>query len=84
MVHVTSHQSEGPLASRATVSTVGIKCIQLPDVFPLTPIVNKSCKIEYCFNKILQIFQDTVFSQSLELELSMFRRTTISGQHPLV
>ena len=43
--------------------TVGIKCIQPPDVFPLTPIVNKPCNIECCVNKIM-------FSQGLELELS--------------
>ena len=55
-----------------------------PDVFPLTPIVIKLCKIEYCVNKMLQIIQNMMFSQGLELELSMFRRTTISGQHPLI
>ena len=65
------------------VDTVGIRCIQPPDVFPLTPIVNKSCKIECCVNKMLKIIQNMMVSQGLELELSMFIRTTISGQHPL-
>ena len=59
--------------------TVGIKCIQPPDVFPFTPIVNKSRNIECCVNNMLQIIQNMMFSQSLELELSMFGRTTISG-----
>ena len=53
-------------------------------VSPLTPVVNKFCNIECCFNNVLQIIQNMMFSQGLELELSKFRRTTISGQHPLV
>ena len=55
-----------------------------PDVLLLTPIVNKSCKIECCVNNMLQIIQNMMFSQGLELELSKFRTTAISGQHPLV
>ena len=65
-------------------STVGVRCIQPPDVFLLTPIVNKSCNIECCVNKMLQIIKNMMFCQGLELELSMFRRTTISGQHVLI
>ena len=37
--------------------TVGIRCIQPPDVFPLPPIENKSCNIECCVNEMLQIVQ---------------------------
>ena len=55
-----------------------------PDVFTLPPIVNKSCNIECCVDNMLQIIQNMMVSQVLELELSIFRRTTISGQHPLV
>ena len=58
-------------------STLGIRCIQPPDVFSLTPVVNKSCNIQCCVNKMLQIIQNMMVSQGLELELSMFRRTTI-------
>ena len=50
-----------------------------PDVFPLTPIVKKSCKSECCVNEMLQIIKNMMVSQGLELELSMSRRTTISG-----
>ena len=32
-----------------------------PDVFPLIPIVNKSCNIECCVNKMLQIIQNVIF-----------------------
>ena len=65
-------------------TTVGIRCIQPPDVFPLTSIVNKSCNIECCVNKMFQIIQNMMVSKDLELELSMFRGTTLSGQHPLI
>ena len=54
------------------------------DVFPLTPIVNKSFNIECSVNKMLQIIQNLMVSQGLVLELSVFRRTTKSGQHLLV
>ena len=43
-----------------------------PQTFTHWLIVNKSCKVECCVNKMLQIFQN-MFSQGLELELSMFR-----------
>ena len=55
-----------------------------PDVFPLIPIVNKSCNIGRCVNNMLQIIQNMMVSQCSELELSMFRGTTVSGQHPLI
>ena len=45
--------------------------------------VNKSCRIECCGYKTHQIIQNKMLSQSLELKLSLLRRTTISGQHPL-
>ena len=64
--------------------TVGISCIQPPDIFPLTPTVNKLCNIECCVNKMRQIIQNIMVSQGLELELNMFGRTTTSGRHPLV
>ena len=66
--------------------TVGIRCIQLPDVFPLTSIVNKSCNIDCCVNNMLQIIQNMMVSQGLGLELHvyMFGRNTISGQHLLI
>ena len=53
--------------------TVGIRCIQPPDVFPLTPIVNKSYNFECCFNNMLQIVQNMMVSLGLEPEQSMFR-----------
>ena len=74
---------EGDL--RFSLYTVGIRCIQPPEFFPLTSIVNKLCNIEGCVNNTLQIIQNMMFSQGLELELSMFRRTAthISSQLPL-
>ena len=54
------------------------------DVFASIPIANKSCNIECCVNNMLQIIQNMVVSQCSELELSMFRGTTLSGQHPLI
>ena len=66
------------------MSTVGIRCIQPPDVFPLTSIVNESCKIESCVDSMLPINQNMIVSGGLELILSVFRRTTISDQHPLI
>ena len=64
--------------------TVVLKIIQPPDVFPMTSIVNKSCNIECCVNSMFPINQNMIVSQGLELILSMFRRTTMSGQHPLI
>ena len=54
-----------------------------PDIFPLIPTVNKPCNIERCVNSMLPIFQNKIVSQGLERILSIFRRTTMSGQHPL-
>ena len=65
-------------------STAGMRCIQPPDTFPLTVTVNKSCNTECCVNKMLQIIQNMMIPLALELELSMSRRTTISGQHILI
>ena len=65
----------------AKVSTVGSRSIQPSWRFPLIPIVNKLCNIECCVNNML--IQNMV-SQCSELELSMFRGTTLSGQHPLI
>ena len=67
-----------------SISTVGSRSIQPPGVFPLIPIVNELCNIECCVNNMLQIIQNMLVSQCLELELSMFRGTTLSGQHPLM
>ena len=55
-----------------------------PDIFPLIPILNKSRNIERCVNNMLQIIQNMMVSQCSELELSIFRGTTLSGQHPLI
>ena len=57
------------------------KLFNPPDVFPLTSIVNKSFNIEWCVNNMLQIIQNMMVYVVLELDLSMFRRTTMSGQH---
>ena len=65
-------------------NTVEIRCIQTPDVFPLTSIVTKLCKIECCVNTMLQIIENMMGSQGSEAKLSMLGRTTTSGQHPLV
>ena len=46
--------------------------------------VNKSCKIECCDNKTHQPIQNMILSRSLELKLGLLRRTTISGQNPLI
>ena len=42
-----------------------------PDVFPLIPIVNKSCNIERFVKDMLQIIQNKMVSQGLELELKV-------------
>ena len=55
-----------------------------PLAFPITSIVNKSCNIDCCVNSMLPINQNMIVSQGLELILSMFRRTTMSGKHPLI
>ena len=41
--------------------TVVLKIIQPPDVFPLTSIANKSCKIECCVKSMLPINQNMMY-----------------------
>ena len=53
------------------LSTVGAKIIRTPRVFPLNPIVNKSCKIECCDKKLHQTIQNMILSRGLELKLSL-------------
>ena len=53
-----------------SMCTVGFRCIQPPDVFPLTSILNKSCNIECGVNNMLRIIQNRMVSQGLQLELS--------------
>ena len=72
------------MPTKDVLYTVGNRRIQPPDIFPMTSIVNESCNIECCVNSMLQIIQNMMVSQGLELELSMFRRTIISGQHLLI
>ena len=52
-------------------STVVAKIIRTPRVFPLNPIVNKSCKIGCCGNKMYQIIQNMTLSQSLEFKSNL-------------
>ena len=40
-------------------------------VFQLNPIVNKSCKIKRCGNKMHQIVQNKILSRGLELKLHL-------------
>ena len=55
-----------------------------PLAFPYDFYRNKSRNIDYCVNSMLPINQNKIVSQGLELILSMFRRTTMSGQHTLI
>ena len=74
-------------ADVAATTTVVLKIIQPPLLFPMTSIVNKSGNIECCVNNMFQINKKMIVSRDLELILSMFRRTTnsiISDQHPLI
>ena len=64
-------------------TTVVAKSFRTPRVCPLNPIVNKSCKIECCGNKMQQIVQNMILTCGIELKLSLFQRTIISSQHPL-
>ena len=59
------------------------KLFNPPCGYPMISIVNKSCNIESCVN-MLQIIPNMTVSQGSELELSMFRGSTLSGQHPLI
>ena len=70
---------------QAHAYTVVFKIIQPPPcVFPMISIVNKSCNIECCVNNMFRINKKIIVSRGLELILSVFRRTTISDQHPLI
>ena len=82
-MHVPMHKYVHHQDNQRTY-TVGVRCIQPPDVFLSTPVVNKSCNIDCCVNNMLQIIQNMMVSEGLGLELSVFRRTTVSGQHPLI
>ena len=44
--------------------------------------VNKSFKILCCGNRMHQVVQNMILSQGLQLKLSIWWRTTISGHHP--
>ena len=44
---------------------------ELLEFSPFNPIVNKSCQIECCGNKMHQIVQNMILSQGLELKLSL-------------
>ena len=63
-------------------------CVQnystAPCGFPMISMVNKLCNIECCVNNMFRINKKMIVSRGLELILSMFRRTTISDQHPLI
>ena len=52
--------------------------------FPVISMVNKSCNIECCVNIMFRINKKMIVSRGLELILNVFRRTTISDQHPLI
>ena len=54
---IMCHKCSSPLYLVPTC-TVGIRCIQPPDVFPVTSTVSKLCNIECCVNKMLQIIQN--------------------------
>ena len=46
--------------------------------FPLDPMLNKSCNIERCGNKMNQIVTNMMLFQYLELKLSLLLRGTVS------
>ena len=54
------------------------------DFFGKQVVQDWACKIERCVNSMLSINQNMIVSRGLELILSIFRRTTLSGQHPLI
>ena len=51
--------------------TVVSKIIGPPEFFPLDSIVNKSCNIEYCGNKMHQIVPNMMLYQYLQLKLNL-------------
>ena len=63
--------------------TVDSGIIGLPEFLPLNPVVNESGNIKRCGNKMHLIAANMIFSQYLQLKLSLLWRTIISGQHPL-
>ena len=50
-------------------STVVAKSFWTPRFFPLNGMVNKSCRIECCGNKMHQIVQNMILTLGLELTL---------------
>ena len=70
--------------ANSSSTTVVLKIIQPPLLFPMTSTVNESCNIECCVNSMLPINQNMIVSQGLEHILSVFKRTSISDQHPLI
>ena len=66
---------------------VNYSCAQnysTPLAFPYDFYRDKSRNIDCCVNSMLPINQNMIVSQGLELILSMFRRNTMSGQHPFI
>ena len=61
----------GAQGQRLQEHTVVAKSFRTPRVFPLSSIVNKSCKIERCGNKMHQIVQKMILTRGLELKLSL-------------
>ena len=77
------HCWESPASTTHLYLQLCSKLFNPPDIFPLTSIVNKSCNIERCVKSMRPIFQNKIVSQGLERILSIYRRTTMSGQPPL-
>ena len=50
------------VVDQLTDCTVVAKSFRTAGVFPLNPIVNKSCKIECCGNKMHQIVQNMILT----------------------
>ena len=59
--------------------TVVIRITGPPDFLPLDPLVNKSCNIERCGNKMHQLVENMMLSQYLEFKLSLLWWTTTVG-----
>ena len=54
------------------MTTVVARSFRTPRVFPMNPVVNKSCKIEPFGNKMHKIIQNMTLSQDLEFKLSLW------------
>ena len=52
-------------------TTVVAKSFRTPRVCPLNPIVNKSCKIEWCGAKIHKIVQNMILNRGLKPRLTL-------------